>query len=161
MKSFADWTDEIRALMNPPAPMVDTCNLADYEEGFYVPALVGLFDGVTYDAAEQRYTRIGDKVTLHGTVKLPEYTRPAMSADDLRFYSGGSWNKEAATVYQLRKNELYSRMSQLVASKPVPVLDECMKDLMLVGAGAFRVVHDEVQEEIKIEYLDPERLWKL
>lgn len=29
MKSFADWTDEIRALMNPPAPMVDTCNMAD------------------------------------------------------------------------------------------------------------------------------------
>jgi hypothetical protein len=27
MKTFADWTDEIRALMNPPAPMADTCNL--------------------------------------------------------------------------------------------------------------------------------------
>ena len=29
MKSFADWTDEIRALMNPPAPVVDTCNWGD------------------------------------------------------------------------------------------------------------------------------------
>lgn len=29
MKSFADWTDEIRALMNPPAPMADTCNYED------------------------------------------------------------------------------------------------------------------------------------
>lgn len=29
MKSFADWTDEIRSLMNPPAPMVDTCNLSE------------------------------------------------------------------------------------------------------------------------------------
>lgn len=33
MKSFADWTDEIRALMNPPAPMVDTCNMSALELG--------------------------------------------------------------------------------------------------------------------------------
>lgn len=71
MKSFADWTDEIRALMNPPAPMVDTCNLADFEEGYYAPTLVGLSDGATYKAAEQRYTRVGNTITLHGTFKVP------------------------------------------------------------------------------------------
>ena len=35
MKSFADWTDEIRALMNPPKPMVDRCNWTDDELNFY------------------------------------------------------------------------------------------------------------------------------
>lgn len=33
MKSFADWADEIRALMNPPAPMADTCNLSAVDLG--------------------------------------------------------------------------------------------------------------------------------
>lgn len=33
MKSFADWTDEIRDLMNPPKPMVDRCNLQDLYDG--------------------------------------------------------------------------------------------------------------------------------
>ena len=39
MKTFADWTDEIRALMNPPAPMADTYNFYDFYD-FYDPAKV-------------------------------------------------------------------------------------------------------------------------
>lgn len=35
MKSFADWTDEIHDLMNPPKPMVDRCNWTHDELSFY------------------------------------------------------------------------------------------------------------------------------
>ena len=90
MKSFADWTDEIRALMNPPAPMVDTCNLQDYEEGFYTPTLVGvdLASGVDYATVAQ-YTRVGDKVTVGATFKVDK--APEVE-NDLEFYSGDPWS---------------------------------------------------------------------
>jgi hypothetical protein len=72
MKSFADWTDEIRQLMNPPKAMVDTCNLAaleDYEEGFFTPTLTfDTADGAD-STAEHFYTRIGDTVTIGGPAK--------------------------------------------------------------------------------------------
>lgn len=131
MKSFADWTDEIRALMNPPKPMIDTCNLAaleGYEEGTFVPTLKGAWFDVAaqgLDSQEFYFARIGNKVTVGKRVKstalergtaihdalaneeslMPwqrEMLERAAAEDDVeRFYNGAQWSPDEVAMLEV------------------------------------------------------------
>lgn len=107
MKSFADWTDEIRALMNPPAPIADTCNFQRLrEEGImaaerYRKELLGEFkiEGVQWAKDE--------------LAKLDEVSGTAIA-----FRSGRQTGK---TVMQ---NEWYHKAVEFLASQDYSKLEE-------------------------------------
>lgn len=129
MKSFADWTDEIRALMNPPAPMVDTCNLSAVELGTAI-----------HTAWEKRLEDWPKTVGFdpaHGE----DYSATAIAKKRDRLASMyGAGRQAGKSETQKLLNEFYGRLAENVSR------DEWLrayKDMVTIGTGTVQIIHDE------------------
>lgn len=140
MKSFADWTDEIRALMNPPAPMVDTCNLRDPRDlRFFDPAAMGWDEGKP--SADQTATAIARR------------NDSRTHFDVLREEGLRAGRRLVRSHMQNMLNQFYGRLAENAGDD---VWIKAYRDMVLTGTGITRVIHDEVFVDEKVFVMAPQ-----
>jgi hypothetical protein len=136
MKSFADWTDEIRALMNPQTPVSDTCNMV--EEWVRAWDLVAGIDksvhGVRPMTALERGTLVHDAIE-----KLRKREAYVQGRNLDKSWLQSEWYKQAMKLMALTD---FSALEERMMTHGTVMYEV---GLTGKGDGPMVVIHDEIR----------------